>query len=144
LAPDPEERADDDTIRTVVVDAHPALRRSVRMLLDGEADVEVVAEAGDPLATRRQVLDQLPDVLVLDLGMHGEAGTDTIRGVRAAAPHTAVVAMTMNPSRARATAALDAGAIGFVLKQNADGELPAAFRCAARGESYVSPQVRSV
>jgi two-component system, NarL family, response regulator NreC len=128
-------------IRVVLADDHDLMRRSLRLLLEGEEGVEVIAETGDLASAVRHVHGHQPHVLVLDLGMPGRSGTATIRELREQAPDTHVVVLTMNDSPIFARRALTAGALGFVLKDCADSELPEAVRTVVRGEQYVSPRV---
>jgi two-component system response regulator NreC len=125
----------------VVADDHELMRRSLRSVLGGEDDVEVIAEAGDLLTAVREVNGHLPHVLVLDLQMPDGSSIDLIRQLRVRVPETEVVVVTMEDSPVYARAAIDAGAMGFVLKQYAAHDLPVAVRCAARGEQYVSARV---
>jgi two-component system response regulator NreC len=128
-------------VRVVLAEDHATMRRSLRLLLDSEPDLEVVAEAGDQATAIGHVHGHRPQVLVLDLRMPSGSSIETIRRLRAHAPGTEVVVITMQESPAFAKHALDAGAIGYVLKDTADAELPEAVRHAARGELYTSPRV---
>lgn len=132
-----------EPIRVVLADNHPAMRRSLRMLLDGQRDVQVVAEAGDLATVMLQVRQHRPQVLVLDLGMYNGSSIEAIGRLRREVPGAAVVVVTMEESPAFARRAIDAGAIGFVLKDRGDSELPDAVRSAAHGQEYVSAQVSS-
>jgi two-component system response regulator NreC len=125
----------------LLADDHVSMRRSLRLLLDGEAGIDVVAEASDLSTVVRHVHGHSPHVLVLDLRMPGGSSIETIRHLREQMPDTEIVALTMEPSPGFAQRALAAGAVGFVLKDRAATELPAAVRCAARGEVYVSSHV---
>jgi two-component system response regulator NreC len=125
----------------VLADDHAAVRRSLRLLLDGEDGVDVVGEAGDLRTAARHVHGHAPHVLVLDLQMPGGSSIGVIRRLREQVPITEIVVLTMEQSAAFAQRALDAGAVGFVLKDRADTELPAAVRRAAEGRKYVSPRV---
>ena len=127
------------TIRVVLADNHAAMRRSLRRLLDGEAGVEVIVEAGDLPTVLREVQGRLPQVLVLDLGMRNGSSVEAIRHLRRDTPGPEIVVLTMQESPEFARQAIAAGAVGFVLKERADSELPEAIRSAARGEEYVSP-----
>jgi two-component system response regulator NreC len=91
----------------------------------------------------RHVHDRRPHVLVLDLSMPGGSSIDAITRLREEASSTEIVVLTMEDSPGFAQQALDAGAIGFVLKDFADIELNRAVRAAAGGEQYVSPRVRA-
>ena len=131
----------DAPIRVVLADDHRLVRRTLRLLLDGEQGVKVVAETGDIRDVVRHVQGQLPHVLVLDLQMPGGSSIEAIRLLRREVPETEIVVLTMEQSPAFAQRALDAGAVGFVLKERADTELAEAVRHAVRGEEYVSPRV---
>lgn len=128
-------------ILVVLADDHAVVRRSLRLLLDGEEDVRVVAEAADLPAVVRHVHGHVPHVLVLDLQMPYGSSIATIRRLREQVPDTEIVVLTMEQSPLFAQQALDAGAVGFVLKDRADSELPSAVRQAATGDEFVSPQV---
>ncbi|HVR05986.1 MAG TPA: response regulator transcription factor [Solirubrobacteraceae bacterium] len=128
-------------IRVVLADDHALMRRSLRLLLDGEEDVEVISEADDLPAVAREVHKNRPHVLVLDLGMPGGSSIEEIGQLRERCPETQIVVVTMKDSPVFAQRAFAAGAVGFVAKDLADSELPQAVRVAARGEEYVSPRV---
>jgi two-component system response regulator NreC len=128
-------------IRVVLADDHARVRRSLRLLLDDEGDVEVVAEAADLSMVDRQVHGHAPRVLVLDLQLPNGSSLELIRRLREQVPGTEIVVLTMERNPVFAQRALDAGAVGFVLKHRSDTELPEAVRLAARGEQYVSPYV---
>ncbi len=125
-------------IRVVVADDHPLLRRSLRLLLDHERDIEVIAEGGDLAAVSQHVERLRPAVLVLDLRMPDGSSVELIGRLRERVPQTAVVVLTMQQDPGFARRALAAGALGFVVKDRADGELPVAVRAAAHGQEYVS------
>jgi two-component system, NarL family, response regulator NreC len=130
-------------IPVVLADDHAVVRRGLRVLLDDEEDMDVIAEAEDLPSTVRQVYGHRPCVLVLDLRMPGGSSLETIRNLRHRAPDTRVVVPTMDDNPMFAQHALAAGALGYVLKEFADEELPSAVRMAAQGDEYVSPRVAS-
>lgn len=136
-----DERPSTRTLRIVVADDHAVVRRGLIMLLDNEADFEVVAEAGDVDGARRYVRGHHPDVLVLDLNMPGGSSLEAIPLILAENPETAVVVLTMQDEPAFARQALQAGARGYVLKEAADAELIEAVRRAAAGETYLNPRL---
>jgi two-component system response regulator NreC len=129
----------EQTIRVVLADDHALMRRTLRLLLEGEPDVDVIAEAGDLASLVRQVDGHQPQVLVLDLGMPDGSSSEAIRQLRERVPEMQIVIVTMEENPVFAQRALAAGAIGFVLKDLADEELPEAIRLAARGEPFLSP-----
>jgi two-component system response regulator NreC len=128
-------------IRVVLADDHALMLRSLRVLLEGEEDVDVIAEAGDFASALHSLHGESPHVLVLDLRLRGGSSIEMIGKLRQEAPNTQIVVLTMKDSPVFAEHALASGAVGFVLKERADDELPQAVRAAARGEEYVSPRV---
>ena len=128
-------------VRVVLADDHPTLRRTLSRLLEGEDDLEVVAEAGDLETAVREVGAHRPDVLVLDFRMPNGSSAERIGRLHEQSPHTAIVVITMHENTMFANYALKAGAIGFVRKDIADLELPDAVRSAARGVQYRSPRL---
>jgi two-component system, NarL family, response regulator NreC len=131
----------DAPIRVILADDHAGVRRNLRLLLDREEGLEVIAEAADLSTVLRHVTGHQPHVLVLDLQMPNGSSLEVIRRLHTQVPQTQIVVLTMETSPAFAQQALEAGAIGFVLKDQADTELPAAVRRAARGDEFVSPHV---
>jgi two-component system, NarL family, response regulator NreC len=128
-------------ISVVLADGHSLMRRTLRVLLDGERGVEVIGEATGLAAAIRNVQARLPQVLVLDLGIFGPSGLDEIEALRRLVPETQIVAVSMEDNAAFARRALAVGALAFVMKDHADIELSDAVRAAARGERYVSPRL---
>jgi two-component system response regulator NreC len=129
-------------IRVVLADDHALMRRSLRLLLDCEKGIDVIAEAADLASAVRDVHANKPHVLVLDLGMSNADGSsiDAIGQLRKRAPETQIVVLTMEDGPAFVQNALASGALGFVVKELADSDLPQAVRAAARGEEYISPR----
>src|SRR2546421_4959709 len=128
-------------IRVLIADDHSVVRRGLRQLLEGEDDLEVVAEASDVEEARRFVRGHRPDVLVLDLNMPGESSLEAIPEMRAESPETQIVVLTMQNEPAYARQALSAGVLGYVLKEAADEELVEAVRRAAAGDNYLNPRL---
>jgi two-component system, NarL family, response regulator NreC len=127
-------------IRIVLADDHAAMRRSLRLLLESEADLDVIAETDSLQSVIGHVRKRRPDVLVLDLGMNTRgAGIEALRQLRHEANGMSIVVLTMNDDPAFARRVLDNGAAGLVLKEMADSDLPPAVRNAVRGKRYVSP-----
>jgi two-component system, NarL family, response regulator NreC len=128
-------------IQIVLADDHAVVRSGLRLLLNGESDLEVVAEASDVESARRYVRGHHPAVLVLDLNMPGASSLEAIPVLREESPETQIVVLTMQHEPAFARQALGAGALGYVLKEAADDELVEAIRRAAAGESYLNPRL---
>jgi two-component system response regulator NreC len=125
----------------VIADDHAIVRQGLRLLLESEADLAVVGEAGDLEETGRLVGELAPDILLLDLHMGRELSLDSLARLRAEAPRTAVVILTMQDDPAFARRALAGGAAGYVLKETSRAELARAIRTVARGGTYLDPAV---
>ena len=132
------ERADRSQTTVVIADDHTVVRQGLRMLIDNEDDLQVIAEAGSVPDAERLTRAHRPTVLVLDLNMPGGSSLDAIPRLKEV---TAVVVLTMQDDPAFARQALQAGALGFVLKEAADEELLGAIRLAAAGETYLNPRL---
>jgi two-component system response regulator NreC len=128
-------------ITIVLADDHAVVRDGLRMLLEAENDIDVVAEAGDVEAAQRFVLGHKPSVLVLDLNMPGGSSLQAIPRVAEISPSTVVVVLTMQEDPAFAREALRAGARGYVLKHAAGTELVQAIRAAAGGGTWLNPDL---
>ena len=135
--------AEPAVVKIVIADDHAVVRSGLRMLLDAEPDLHVVAEAGDVRSAMRYVRRHRPDVLLLDLHMPGEPVLPAIGTFRQASPDTHVVVLTMEPDPATAREAMRTGAVGYVLEEAADSELIKAIRMAAQGDTYLSPGLRA-
>ncbi|MBV8990309.1 MAG: response regulator transcription factor [Solirubrobacterales bacterium] len=129
------------TIRVAIADDHAVVRRGLRQVLDGEQDLEVVAEAANLTDARRYVRAHHPHVLVLDLNLPEGLSLDSIPELRSEFPATQIVVLTMQNEPAYARQALSAGALGYVLKEAAESELVEAVRRAAVGDTYLNPRL---
>jgi two-component system response regulator NreC len=137
----PGERSTTSPIKVVLAVDHASARRSLRRLLDDSEAVKMVADAPGVSEATRWVRTSAPNVLVVDLRLMRGTNGEEIRRLRAQFPTTEIVVLTMDESPLSAQRAIDAGAVGFVIKDRADSELLPAISCAARGEEFVSPRV---
>ncbi len=133
--------ADRSKTTVVIADDHTVVRQGLRLLIDNESGLQVVAEAGTVPDAERLARAHRPSVLVLDLNMPGGSSLDAIPRLQQDAPDTAIVVLTMQDDPAFARRALQAGARGFVLKEAADEELLEAIRLAAAGDTYLNPRL---
>jgi two-component system response regulator NreC len=131
----------DGAITVVLADDHVVVRSALRMLLESEPDIQVVAEAGDAEAAARYVRGHHPAVLILDLHMPGESGLAAIPRIRRESPDTQIIVLTMQDDTAFAREALQAGVLGYILKEAASEELVHAVRLAAEGRTYLQPEL---
>lgn len=132
---------EDGATTIVLADDHAVVRRGLRLVLEGEDDLRVVAEAGDVADALRYVRAHRPAVLVLDLNMPGEPTLPAIPRLIEGSPETAIVVLTMQADPGFARQALRSGARAYVLKEAADDELVEAVRAAARGDTYLNPRL---
>jgi DNA-binding NarL/FixJ family response regulator len=131
------------TIRVVLADDHETVRQGLKLLIDGQADMEVVGEASNGGDALQCVETLRPDVAVIDISMPGLNGLVATRGITERAPGTAVLTLTRYGDDAYVKEMLDAGARGYVLKQSASGELLAAIREVAAGRQYLDQSLAS-
>ncbi len=125
------------TTRILLADDHAVVRRGLRMVLDAEPDLEVVAEAGDGLEAVETAVAQDVDLAVLDVSMPGLTGIQAARELRRRAAQIPVVILSMHDAEQYFTEARDAGAAAYVLKSSADTDLVDACRAAMRGEPAI-------
>ncbi len=128
-----------EVIRVILVDDHAILREGLRLLLEAQADIDVVGEAENgasliPLARRLE-----PRVVVLDLEMPGGDGIVALRELGQTLPEVWVLVLTMYAERERLLPVLQAGARGYLTKDAASRDLVEAVRVVAAGEIYVRP-----
>jgi two-component system response regulator NreC len=132
---------DKDSITVVLADDHVVVRSALRMLLEGEKGIKVVAEADDADSAIRYVNGHNPAVLILDINMPGGSGLGAIPKLRSQSPETQIVMLTMQAEIASAREALQAGVRGYILKEAASDELVKAVRLAAEGKTYLQPEL---
>jgi two-component system response regulator NreC len=128
----------------MIVDDHAILRAGLRMLIDAQADMEVVSEAPDGEKAVEQVRETKPDVTLLDLTMPRVGGMKALQEIARSCRETRVLVLTMHDDPAYLRSALAAGASGYLLKRAVDAELLAAIRAVHRGGIFVDPRLASV
>ncbi|MFB6852368.1 response regulator [Streptomyces sp. NPDC056121] len=126
-------------IRVLLADDHALVRRGVRLILDGEPDLEVVAEAGDGAEAIEMARTHTVDLAVLDVAMPRMTGLQAARELSARHPGLRILMLTMYDNEQYFFQALKSGACGYVLKSVADRDLVAACRAAMRGEPFLYP-----
>ena len=128
-------------IRVLLVDDHPVVRDGLKGMLAGAGDLEVVGEAADGLQALACVSDLMPDVVLMDLRMPAMDGATATARLREVAPHVKVLVLTTYDSDGDIVRAVEAGAVGYLLKDAPADELHRAVRSAARGEPALSSAV---
>ncbi len=126
-------------IRILLAEDHETVREGLRLLVNGQPDMEVVAEVGDGRAAIDAVAALKPDVVVLDLSMPAMGGLSAARAIKSAGTSAAIVALTRHDDDAYVHELMAAGAAGYVLKQSASVELLRAIRVVAEGGRYLDP-----
>jgi two-component system response regulator NreC len=124
-------------IRLLLADDHAIMRAGLKMLLDAQPDMMVVAEAPDGEEAVRRALATRPDVAVIDLAMPGLSGVETLQRLHRELPTTRLLVLTMHDDPAYARVAQAAGAVGHVIKDSESSELLAAIRAVHRGRTFV-------
>lgn len=129
------------SIRVLLADDHPVVRDGLAAVLATQPDLTVVGEAATGAEAVRRTASLAPDVVLMDLQMPDMDGTAATAAIRAAHPQVRVLVLTTYDTDADITAAIDAGAVGYLLKDTGRHELCEAVRTAARGGAALSPSV---
>jgi DNA-binding NarL/FixJ family response regulator len=127
-------------IRVLIADDHAVVRAGLEQLLESAEDITVVGAAADGEQAASLAQEHHPDVALMDLSMPGIGGIEATRRIRAAEPAVHVVVLTSFSDRERILEALDAGALGYLLKDAEPDELLRGVRAAARGEAPLAPK----
>jgi two-component system, NarL family, response regulator NreC len=128
---------DDARLRILLADDHVTVRHGLKLLIDGQPDMKVVAEASDGNAAIESAVALKPDVVVMDISMPGMNGLLATRKLKQRQPTAAIVTLTRHSDDAYLQELLRAGVSGYVLKQSAPSELLQAIRAAAAGGQYL-------
>ncbi|MGZ4182100.1 MAG: response regulator [Solirubrobacteraceae bacterium] len=125
-------------MRILVADDHGIVRSGIKLLLERQADLQVVAEASDGVEAVEQALATHPDLCILDVGMPRKTGLQAAREIRSFLSETRVLMLSMHDDEHYLFEALKAGAAGYVLKREADQDLVGAVRAVGRGEAFLT------
>jgi len=128
-------------IRIMLVDDHTMVREALRMVLEQDSGMEVIAEVGDGETALRVANELLPDVVVMDVALPGQSGIETTRRLLARHPDMKVVALSTYLDRRIIQQMLDVGARGYITKSAAGAELKQGIRSAVQGRSYLCAEV---
>ena len=127
--------------RILLVDDHAIVRLGLMTLLNDQPDMQVVAEASTAAEAVRAVEESKPDVVLMDIRLPGEGGIEATRQITARFPNSRVVMLTSFADDDLIMRAINAGAVGYVLKQVGNEELLRAIQAAARGDAVLDPSV---
>jgi DNA-binding NarL/FixJ family response regulator len=132
------------SIKIILADDHRIMREGLRVLLEKESDMEVVAEADNGQRTVQLARELSPDVVIMDITMPDLNGIEATRQVIHEVPGTKVVALSMHSDEQFVAGMLGAGALGYVLKDCAIEELCSAVRAVIANQTYLSPAISEV
>jgi DNA-binding NarL/FixJ family response regulator len=133
-----------DKIKVMIADDHAILRAGLRMLIDAQADMEVISEAPDGEKAVQTARETRPNVVLLDLTMPRVGGLKALDEMARHCSDIKVLVLTMHDDPAYLRSALAAGAAGYLLKRAVDAELTAAIRAVHGGGIYVDPRLANV
>ena len=129
-------------MKVLIADDHGIVRSGIRLLLERQADLEVIAEAADGAEARDLAVRERPDLAILDVKMPKLTGLQATREIKRQAPEISVLILSMHDDERYLFEALKAGASGYVLKAQADTDLLAAIRAVERGEPFLTPEAQ--
>lgn len=130
-------------ITVILVDDHAVLRDGLRFLLEAAGDIKIISMAANGQEAVEQAQRHCPDVIVMDLSMPIMSGIEATRHICKICEHTKVAILSMHHTTEYIQRALEAGAVGYLLKDSAGAELVAAIRALNDGKRYISKSVAS-
>jgi DNA-binding NarL/FixJ family response regulator len=125
-------------MRVLIADDHGIVRSGIRLLLERQSGLQVVAEAADGVEALDRAIAVRPDLCILDVGMPKMTGLQAARAIRSHLPDARVLMLSMHDDERYLFEALKAGASGYVLKREADQDLVGAIRAVGRGEAFLT------
>jgi DNA-binding NarL/FixJ family response regulator len=128
-------------LRIVVAEDHETVRQGLKMIVNAQADMEIVGEAGDGRVAVAEAAKLKPDILLMDISMSQLNGLEATRKLKECCPQVRVIALTRHKDGGYLQQLLRAGASGYVLKQSPQEELLHAIRAVASGGKYLDPAV---
>ncbi len=131
-------------MRVLIADDHGLVRSGLRILLESQDGIEVIAEADNGADARDIAVRERPDLAILDVKMPRLNGLEATRAIREQAPDVAVLILSMHDEERYLFEALKAGAAGYVLKRSADTDLLEAIEAVRRGEPFLTPEAQQV
>ena len=127
--------------RIILADDHVLVREGIKRLIQEDPNLDVVDETGDGLELLRLLEDTTPDMIILDISMPGLGGIEAIKIIKQLYPKIKILVLTMHKSKEYVYVALDNGADGYLLKEDANDILHSAIKTIFRGKTYISPLI---
>jgi len=128
-------------IRVLVVDDHPVVRKGLIAMLETEPEIELVGEASNGEEAVEKVAELKPQVVLMDLVMPGMDGIEATRQIKQIAPEVNILVLTSFSTNDKVVPSLNAGALGYLLKDSNPTDLMHAIRQVAQGEAWLHPAV---
>jgi DNA-binding NarL/FixJ family response regulator len=138
-----EKAPPEDAVSVLIVDDHALFRRGLQMVLEGEADINVVGEASDGQEAVERAERTSPDVVLMDVRMPKRSGIEATRAIKDMLPSTKILMLTISDEEADLYEAIKAGASGYLLKEISIDEVANAVRAVQQGQSLISPSMAS-
>ena len=135
--------SNEDAIRVLIVDDHELFRKGLQMVLEAEADIDVVGEASDGNEAIEKAEEHSPDVVLMDVRMPKRSGIEATRDIKDTLPSTKILMLTISDEEADLYEAIKAGASGYLLKEISIEEVADAVRAVQQGQSLISPSMAS-
>lgn len=129
------------TVRVLIVDDHPIVRRGLTQLIEQEPGFQVCGEADDADSALSAFAELEPDIALVDLMLQGASGTDLIKNLKAQNENIPILVISMHDEAVYAERALRAGAHGYIMKEEATGQVLTALRKVVGGDVYVSERM---
>jgi DNA-binding NarL/FixJ family response regulator len=128
-------------IKVVLTDDHLIVRNGLRTLIEDEEDIEIVAEAGDGEEAIERVKSFQPDIIMLDITMPGMTGIQAAEVIGKQFPQTRMIMLSMHENEHYILKSVEAGAMGYLLKDSSQDEILKAIRVVAKGERYFNTEI---
>jgi DNA-binding NarL/FixJ family response regulator len=132
-----------ETLRVLIADDHALFRRGLEMVLEKEADIEVVGEAHDGQQAVERATELMPDVVLMDVRMPRRSGIEATTQIKEMVPHVRILMLTNSDEEADLYDSIKAGASGYLLKEISSEEVAEAVRSVCEGHSRISPTMAS-
>ena len=132
-----------DVIRVLIADDHALFRRGLEMVLESEADIEVIGEANDGREVVDLAVEHVPDLVLMDVRMPGLGGIDAAKAIKELVPNTKILMLTNSDEEEDLYDAIKVGANGYLLKEISIDEVADAIRSVQAGQSLISPSMAS-
>jgi DNA-binding NarL/FixJ family response regulator len=127
--------------RIIIADDHAMVRQGIKRIIQEDKELQVIGEVGDGLDLLELLEEIIPDMVLLDVSMPRLRGMEVIKIIKELYPKVKVLILTMHKSKEYLYQAMDSGADGYLLKEDADQTLYNAIKAVRQGKTYISPLI---